>query len=49
MMGTAELIEIEAKILPDRVYIQDMLTDYEQYWDVSTENEFENSLAYIKK
>ena len=28
-----ELYDIQAKILPDRNYVQDMLYDYQDYWE----------------
>ena len=33
--------EIEAKILPDRNYIHDMLNNYTQNWDLITAEEFD--------
>ncbi len=39
-----EEIKIEAKILPDRNYINDMLTNYEPYWDVIDEEVFSSFL-----
>jgi len=33
--------EMEAKILPDRNYIHDMLLDYTQNWDLITAEEFD--------
>jgi hypothetical protein len=38
--------EIEAKILPDRNFIQDMLVDYEKNWDVISADEF--NIVYNK-
>ncbi len=38
---------IEAKILPDRNLIMDMLVDYEKYWDRITEEEFEDIHAQL--
>lgn len=34
----------EAKILPDRNYIQDMLNDYELYWEKIEAEEFYDSI-----
>lgn len=40
MTNKWEKIEIEATILPDRVFISDMLEEESLYWDSITENEF---------
>ena len=39
-----EKIEIEAKILPDRVFITDMLAENSEYGDVISEAEFDSFL-----
>ena len=39
-----EKIEIEAKMLPDRVFITDMLAENSEYWDVISEAEFDSFL-----
>jgi len=43
-----KLYHFDAKILPDRNYIQDMLFDYEKYWTVCSKNEYEEWLNKIK-
>lgn len=35
----------EAKILPDRNYIQDMLNDYQEHWEVVDRDELEDFLS----
>ncbi|KAA3652390.1 MAG: hypothetical protein DWP98_01305 [Bacteroidetes bacterium] len=40
-----EKYEFEAKILPDRNYIHDMLYQYEPYWDLINEEEFNAFIA----
>lgn len=35
----------KAKILPDRNYINDMLYNYEPYWEVIGESDFQGFLA----
>jgi hypothetical protein len=35
------LFEFEAKILPDRNYIQDLLFDYEAHWELCSAEEYE--------
>lgn len=44
-----EEIHFEAKILPDRNYINDMLSNYEPYWDVVSEEDFSKFLQEQKK
>ena len=44
---TWEKIEFTAKILPDRVFIADMLLEDSPYWDVIDEEEFEFFLNSI--
>ena len=41
-----EKIEIEATILPDRVFIADMLEENSEYWDVISEAEY---FKFLKK
>lgn len=41
-----EKIEFVAKILPDRVFVSDMLEENSQYWDVITELEY---VAFLKE
>ncbi len=43
-----EEIKFEAKILPDRVFISDMLADNSKYWDVITELEYVDFLEKKK-
>lgn len=43
-----ERFDIKAKILPDRNYIQDMLVDFELYWDKLTQAQFEEFLISVK-
>lgn len=42
-----EKIEFEAKILPDRNYISDMLMDFDKYWDEISQAEFELFLTEV--
>ena len=37
--GTLHLFK--AKILPDHNYIHDMISNYEEYWNLSDENEYQ--------
>lgn len=39
----------EAKILPDRNYISDMLTNYETHWDFIEEAEFDKFIKGFQK
>ena len=41
MRNKATLHLFEAKILPDRNYILDMIYNYEPYWSLSSKEEFE--------
>tara|TARA_B110000503_G_scaffold121666_1_gene185460 strand:- start:1271 stop:1501 length:231 start_codon:yes stop_codon:yes gene_type:complete len=47
MTSEWEKIEIEATILPDRVFIADMLEENSQYWDVITESEYASFLKNV--
>lgn len=47
MKNKATLHLFEAKILPDRNYILDMIYNYEQYWSLSSEKEFEEIKSSI--
>ena len=47
MINNWEEIEIEATILPDRVFIMDMLEVNSLYWDVISEKEFNSFLKSI--
>ena len=40
-----EEFKIVAIILPDRNYIQDMLTDYEDFWEIIEEKDLTNFLS----
>ena len=40
MSGIWEKIEFQATILPDRVYISDMLAESSDYWDEISETEY---------
>jgi len=43
VLGTkATLHEFEAKILPDRNFIYDLIFDYKKNWLISNKTEFEN-------
>jgi hypothetical protein len=48
MLGKWEKIEFEAIILPDRVYISDMLAEYSDYWDVISEKDYMKFLEGVK-
>ena len=48
MLGKWEKIEFEATILPDRVYISDMLAEYSDYWDVISEKDYMKFLEGVK-
>lgn len=39
-----ERFDFKAQILPDRNYIQDMLTDYDLYWDAISVNDYQEFL-----
>ena len=43
------LHEIKAKTLPDFQLIVDMINQYNNHWEVATENEFEYALAEYKQ
>jgi len=43
--GKLESYKIEAKILPDRNYINDMLYQYDQYWDKIEVGDYEAFLV----
>lgn len=47
MTNSWEKIDYQAKILPDRNYIQDMLSDYKKYWDEISEEEYNQFIASI--
>ena len=47
MTNKWEKIEIEATILPDRVFIADMLEANSLYWDNITETEFNSFLKSV--
>jgi len=47
MTNSWEEIQIEATILPDRVFITDMLEENSPYWDTISENEFDSFLKSI--
>lgn len=40
--GKRALFLFEAKILPDRNFIQDMLYDYREFWDVIESHEYDH-------
>lgn len=42
-----EKIEIEATILPDRVFITDMLAEPSEYWDSISEHDYNKFLKTI--
>lgn len=44
----SELHQFEAKILPDRNFIQDMIAMENEFWIESDAQEFEKMLALIK-
>ncbi|MBL4708412.1 MAG: hypothetical protein JKY48_08255 [Flavobacteriales bacterium] len=48
MTNIWEKLDFQAKILPDRNYIQDMLSDFELYWDKISETDYNSFLASIK-
>ena len=43
-----EIHQFEAKILPDRNFIQDMISMDDDYWVDSTSEEFQSALDAIK-
>lgn len=43
--GKLEKHKIKASILPDRNYIQDMISDFENHWEIIDEQQFEAFLA----
>jgi len=43
-----EEIEIEATILPDRVFIADMLIEPSEYWDTISEQQYNQFLRRIE-
>ncbi len=42
------LYKFEVKILPDRNFIQDMLFNYSENWDLIEEKEYETMKAKVK-
>ena len=46
LLGTKKSLHLfKAKILPDRNYVNDMLTDFHLYWDKISEEEFAQFLS----
>lgn len=44
-----EVYHFEAKILPDRNFISDMLVDYEMHWDLIEQDEFDKFIKGFQK
>lgn len=45
LVNRLEKFHIKAEILPDRNYIQDMLSDYEMHWEKIEEKDF---IAFVE-